>query len=210
MLLFARPLPTRFPAGKGSNAGDGTLWSSSPKLSRVPALTDRTTCPYRQLPGTAFWSKAVVGHESDLDPIVDSSFQISQTDRIVTAGSCFAQHIARRLQRSGYGYFVAEDIPLRLPDGLAEDFGYRMFSARYGNVYTSRQLVQLIDRAYGRFEPQEPFGLTNTVASSTPSVLAFNRLASATSTRPSLIDSSTLPLFGGSVRKVTSSSSPWV
>jgi hypothetical protein len=32
---------------------------------------------------------------------------------------------------------------------------YGSFSARYGNLYTPRQLLQLFDRAYGKFDPQE-------------------------------------------------------
>jgi hypothetical protein len=35
----------------------------------------------------------------------------------------------------------------------ARNFG--VFSARYGNVYTVRQAVQLFERAFGRFSPQE-------------------------------------------------------
>ena len=31
---------------------------------------------------------------------------------------------------------------------------YSMYSCRYGNLYTTAQLLQLIDRAYGRFTPQ--------------------------------------------------------
>lgn len=32
---------------------------------------------------------------------------------------------------------------------------YGVFSARYGNVYTVRQAVQLFDRAFGKFDPQD-------------------------------------------------------
>jgi hypothetical protein len=35
------------------------------------------------------------------------------------------------------------------------DFGYGMYSARYGNVYTPRQLLQLTQRALGEFSPVE-------------------------------------------------------
>ncbi len=34
--------------------------------------------------------------------------------------------------------------------------GYGLFSARYGNMYTARQLLQTFDRAYGRDTPVEP------------------------------------------------------
>ena len=42
-----------------------------------------------------------------------------------------------------------------LGEPLAEAQGYGLYSARYGNIYTARQLRQLIDRAYGNFSPVE-------------------------------------------------------
>lgn len=36
-----------------------------------------------------------------------------------------------------------------------ERFGYGLFTARYGNIYTSRQLLQLFQRAYGTFTPRD-------------------------------------------------------
>jgi hypothetical protein len=33
--------------------------------------------------------------------------------------------------------------------------GYGVYSARYGNVYTARQALQLFDRAFGHFQPHE-------------------------------------------------------
>jgi hypothetical protein len=79
--------------------------------------------------------------------------------RIATAGSCFAQHIARRLQESGYKYFVTEPGADILPSDVARRFNYGTFTARFGNIYTVRQLRQLLERAYGRFKPMEPFWL---------------------------------------------------
>ena len=102
--------------------------------------------PYRSLSATHFWSRAVAApgpHE--VDPMVGAPFHIGPDDRVGTMGSCFAQHLSRFLQRSGLDYFVPEDGPA--------DQGYGVFSARYGNVYTVRQAVQLFDRAYGAFAP---------------------------------------------------------
>ena len=39
----------------------------------------------------------------------------------------------------------------------AERRNYSMYSCRYGNVYTTAQFLQLIDRAYGRFKPELDF-----------------------------------------------------
>src|SRR5262249_542064 len=36
-----------------------------------------------------------------------------------------------------------------------KEFGYGVYSARYGNVYTSRQFVQLFRRAYSEFLPED-------------------------------------------------------
>jgi hypothetical protein len=36
----------------------------------------------------------------------------------------------------------------------AERRNYAMYSCRYGNLYTTAQFLQLIERAYGRFKPQ--------------------------------------------------------
>ena len=58
------------------------------------------------------------------------------------------------LERSGFNYYVAET-GSHLPPGEAARRGYGLFSARYGNIYTARQLVQLVDRAYGDFVPHD-------------------------------------------------------
>ena len=74
-------------------------------------------------------------------------FLIEKDDQIATAGSCFAQHIARTLSAGGYGYLVTEP-------GDVED-GYGVYPARFGNIYTVRQLRQLFQRAYGLFSPAD-------------------------------------------------------
>lgn len=109
--------------------------------------------PYQGLPDSSFWRRAVADvAPGDIDPVVQASLRLSRTDRIATAGSCFAQHIARTLQREGFNYFVV-DSPAGLDASSARDQGYGVYSARYGNVYTARQLVQLFDRAHGEFRP---------------------------------------------------------
>jgi hypothetical protein len=110
--------------------------------------------PYTSLPDYAFWKRAVSSIPSDqVDPIVEAVFSITPTDRIVTAGSCFAQHIARRLHEQDFAYFVTELPHPIMPPDLIDDWNYGSFSARYGNIYTARQLRQLVDRAYGLFDP---------------------------------------------------------
>jgi hypothetical protein len=117
------------------------------------AKTPRRETPYSGLADFHWWSKAVAEPEmTDVDPVVRPKFTISETTSIATAGSCFAQHIARRLQKENYRYLVTESAPAGHSDPAADNYG--TFTARYGNIYTTRQLVQLVDRAYGRFVPE--------------------------------------------------------
>ncbi|MBN8528608.1 MAG: GSCFA domain-containing protein [Caulobacterales bacterium] len=104
--------------------------------------------PYSGLPDHAFWSRAVAGRSPDqVRPAARPGFAIRPEDRVATAGSCFAQHISRALTARGYGYLVTEPGP--------EDQGYGVFPARFGNIYYARQLLQVFQRAYGLFDPQE-------------------------------------------------------
>jgi hypothetical protein len=117
-----------------------------------------TDHPYRSLPATAFWRSAVASvPPQDVDPVGTFDLKIEPETRIATAGSCFAQHIARHLKRSGYCYYVAEAGHPILPASVRERQNYGLFTARYGNIYTARQLRQLFERAYGRFVPAEEY-----------------------------------------------------
>lgn len=104
--------------------------------------------PYRSQPDHAFWSRAVARMAAeDVDPVVAPRFRIDREDRIATVGSCFAQHISRALQAEGYRYLVTEPGP--------EDRNYGVYPARFGNIYTARQLLQLFQRAFGLLAPAE-------------------------------------------------------
>jgi len=112
--------------------------------------------PYTDQPSHAFWRKAISDVPATrVDPVVHFDQKIRRTDKIVTAGSCFAQHMARRLQARQFCHLVTEPAPCALTPRVAKAYNYGVFSARYGNVYTSRQLLQLFDRAYGEFQPAE-------------------------------------------------------
>jgi hypothetical protein len=107
--------------------------------------------PYTGKPDYQFWRRSVSGRGPEqVDPVTSVTFGITRTDRVATAGSCFAQHIAQHLRVSGFSYFVPESRPA-FP--FSEDENYGTFSARYGNVYTVRQLWQLFQRAYSLFIP---------------------------------------------------------
>ncbi|HXT07278.1 MAG TPA: GSCFA domain-containing protein, partial [Roseiarcus sp.] len=111
---------------------------------------------YSDLPGYCFWRESVAEPAaSEVDPVVAAKFKISTSDRVATAGSCFAQHISRRLDAAGFCYLVTETAHPAFNARCYRDFNYGVYSARYGNVYTARQLRQLIERAYGQFAPVE-------------------------------------------------------
>ena len=112
--------------------------------------------PYKSLPDKAFWRRTVATPPaSSVDPVGQFNLRIQPSTKVATAGSCFAQHIARHLKSSGFSYYVAESGHPILPESVRAKNNYGLFSARYGNIYTARQLVQLFQRAYGQFNPVE-------------------------------------------------------
>lgn len=114
--------------------------------------------PYSSLPDHRFWRKAVTGLPPfAIDPLLRAPFKIAREDRVATAGSCFAQEIAHQLQKSGYTYYLAEKPPEGMSRAEAIERNYEMYSCRYGNLYTTAQLRQLIERAYGDFTPTLDF-----------------------------------------------------
>jgi len=109
--------------------------------------------PYQDLPDHQFWKKAVSKVEPFcVDPVTHPKFQITHAHRVSTAGSCFAQHISRHLKAWGFSYFVTESAD-HLPVSEQQALQYGVFSARFGNLYTVRQLRQLFDEAFGRRTP---------------------------------------------------------
>lgn len=115
------------------------------------------THPYKALPAKAFWRKSVSKPNlSDVDPVGEFKLKITQKTKVATAGSCFAQHIARHLQNTGFNYYVEETGHPVIPKEILKNHNYGTFSARYGNLYTARQLLQLIKRALNYFHSEEP------------------------------------------------------
>lgn len=116
--------------------------------------------PYRGLPDHHFWRRSVASVEAHLlDPVVKTRFSIAPSDKIATAGSCFAQHISRRLRALGDYYLIAED-GAQLPETERAKRQYGVFSARYGNIYTAAQLWQLWREAYGEWASDDPIWRT--------------------------------------------------
>jgi hypothetical protein len=107
--------------------------------------------PYSQLPNQNFWKRFVSNTSwRNLNLGGEAKFKISASHKVATAGSCFAQHIARHMNLVGRSTYFAE-----IPHPLIQQFGgetksYEIFSARYGNVYTARQCLELFNQAFGK------------------------------------------------------------
>ncbi len=93
--------------------------------------------PYRDVPPMQ------IARRAPADPQPDGRFRLTRSDRIASAGSCFAQRITEGLRNSGYRYLVTEA-------GNSESY-----SARYGEIYSTLQLLQITQAATGAFVPAE-------------------------------------------------------
>lgn len=106
--------------------------------------------PYKELPDNAFWKRAVATrHYQNLSELWVAP-DLTGKEKFATAGSCFAQHIGRHIaERGEANYLDLEQAPLFIPESERENFGYNMYTCRYGNIYTSRQLLQIAQEAMG-------------------------------------------------------------
>ena len=114
--------------------------------------------PYSKLPARSFWKKFVSDSPWFALQLNDEpKFRLHVDDRVATAGSCFAQHITRYMQRAGLPPYVAEPAhPLMIEHGGNVE-SYGVFSARYGNIYTVRHGVELFEQAFGIIPMIEDF-----------------------------------------------------
>lgn len=136
-----------FVCGEG---GDQETFPSFPDCGRVCAAYDREDAvnPYQDLGPTAFWRTGVAEvAASDISGLWAPKWPIGPDSRIATAGSCFAQHFGAALRTRGYAWLNAEPAPGPLPAEARKAFHYDIFSARTGNIYTARQLLQWLEWA---------------------------------------------------------------
>lgn len=112
--------------------------------------------PYESLHESAYWKQAVSNVSAlEFTDIYRPKIEISKETKIAAAGSCFAQHIGRQFKDRNYSYLDKETAPPMLSKDDHGRFGFDIFSARYGNVYSMRQMVQLLQRARGEFTSAE-------------------------------------------------------
>lgn len=109
--------------------------------------------PYDHLQPWQFWQQMT--DVPLMDPHHPPHLQFNRQTKIVSAGSCFAKRIAEKLRAYGFNYLLAEPGPSWLSAQQRHRYHYGEYSARYGNIYTALQLLQLLQRALGVFTPQE-------------------------------------------------------
>jgi hypothetical protein len=104
--------------------------------------------PYAKAARHQMWRRGVSRVEPHLlDPVIDPKFKIERQTAVGTAGSCFAQHIARKIRDIGFNYFVPESGD-DLPETERSTRQFGVFSGRYGNLYTVAQLLQLFEEVF--------------------------------------------------------------
>lgn len=110
--------------------------------------------PYSSAPPRAFWSHSVTRNWNAAQLVAHRPPFVTSDDRIVSAGSCSAANIVPYLEKAGLHYVRTES---RYPGFNAppENLGYDKFSAAYGNIYTPRHLVQILQRSTGLYYPSE-------------------------------------------------------
>lgn len=105
--------------------------------------------PYSALPPRAFWRSAVAEPgATNISGLWTPKFAIAPTDPVACFGSCFAQHIGQALHRQGFNWLVTEPPPCATPTDLCRAYGYGLFSARTGNIYTPSLLLQWLEWAF--------------------------------------------------------------
>lgn len=105
--------------------------------------------PYSELPRRHFWKKFVSDVAwRDLDINDAPKFALTREAKVATAGSCFAQHIARYMRNAGMAPYIAEPAHALVQQYGGELESYTQFSARYGNIYTVRQCLELFRQAF--------------------------------------------------------------
>lgn len=105
--------------------------------------------PYENLEDERFWRTGVAKENPrKVKNIHRPRWAISETDTIVTMGSCFAQHIATVLRERGL------NVPFF---DTTDNIKSKTYSANYGNIYTVSQALQLVEEVAGKRPVLEEF-----------------------------------------------------
>ncbi|KPA21854.1 GSCFA family protein [Shimia sp. SK013] len=116
----------------------------------------KKTSPYEDVPSRGYWRSGVAEQDPlAMEGLYRRKFKITRHDAIATAGSCFAQHIARHLKARKFNVSQYEPAPRGMSVELAKKYGFGIYTCRYGNIYTTAQMLQLAREAFGVAEPAD-------------------------------------------------------
>lgn len=156
------PRPSFWQRLLGKPATDISIESPDPERARLDqrftehfAEAKRASTAYaakeKPVPSAVFWpNPSQTGERAsslfDVIPVVHRKPLLTKTTPIGSAGSCFAMEIAHWLQDNGFNYLVTE------PPGPCDPHTRPMSNARWGIVFNTPSLRQLVERAFGVIE----------------------------------------------------------
>jgi hypothetical protein len=103
------------------------------------------TSPYEGLPSQNFWRSGVADplrRSNKVENVWTPKFEIRSSDRIITVGSCFAQHIGAQLDKLGFHRLQYGLSPRHATSEMIRSFSYPI-----GNIYTPGMLLQWLEAA---------------------------------------------------------------
>lgn len=105
--------------------------------------------PYKIAPKKSFWANAITPRNMlEIEDLWHNKLAIKQSDKIITAGSCFAQHISKALRAAKYNWRNYEPAPEILLPSQQLALNYGVYSFRTGNIYTVKLLRQWLTWAF--------------------------------------------------------------
>ncbi len=105
--------------------------------------------PYSNVAEAGIWKRSVASKNFlEIEGIWQRKIEISSSDKIITAGSCFAQHISKALRDHKYNWVNYEAGPAWLMGAQLKELNYGVYSFRTSNIYTVRALRQWIEWAF--------------------------------------------------------------
>ena len=118
--------------------------------------------PYKKLPEYCFWKNLTNKPLEDLSNVkLKKKFKIKKNYKVSSAGSCFAKNISKFLSNNTKNYYITEKKHDLISENISQKFNYEVYSARYGNIYTAKQLYQLLLMSQKKFSPTEKYWIIN-------------------------------------------------
>ncbi|MBN2631596.1 MAG: GSCFA domain-containing protein [Rhodobacteraceae bacterium] len=112
---------------------------------------------YSSLPSESYWRRCLDDPDFQLGALYRPRVRIGPEDAVAAAGSCFAQKIGRELRLSSARFLDLEPVPHGMTERTAARLGFGLYSARYGNIYSTAQWLQLAQDAFADHLRPEAF-----------------------------------------------------